>query len=208
MSENTAAPNEPQPANNDAAGHVPQYGARLPEGNGQPASWAPAWHPESAPQPPLPRPRQATQGEDVGRGTIFALAALPLGIIVWMVIWNFGWITSLVTFGVAALAARLYITGTGGTLSRKGVWVIVSVTAVTAVLAFVGGVWLDAVSYLGGSPLAKVLDPEPWDLMAYNLATNPDFVKGYAGDFLMALLFGALGCFFTLRSLFAGTKAS
>ena len=206
MSENTAAPNEPQPASNDFSGHTPQYGIRLPEGNGQPASWAPAPQPESGPQPPLPRPQQAARGEDVGRGTIFALAALPLGIIVWMIIWNFGWITSLVTFGVAVLAARLYVTGTGGTLSRKGVWAIVSVTAVTAVLAFVGGVWLDAVSYLGGSPLAMVLDPEPWDLIAYNLVTNRDFVNGYAGDFLMALLFGALGCFFTLRGLFTATR--
>jgi len=182
---------------------------RLPEGygqgNGQPAGWAPAWHPESTPQAPLPRP-QESQGEDVGRGTIFALAAMPLGIIVWMVIWNFGWITSFVTFGVAALAARLYVMGTGGTLSRKGVWIVASITAVTALLAFIGGVWLDAVSYIGGSPLALILDPEPWDLMGYNLATNPDFVKGYAGDFLMALLFAALGCFFTLRSLFAATK--
>ncbi len=205
MSENTAAPNEPQPTNNDFSKSAPEYGVRLPESNGQPAGWAPAWHPEATPQAPLPRPLQ-NQGEDVGRGAIFALAALPLGIIVWMIIWNFGWMTSFVTFGVAALAARLYVLGTGGTLSRKGVWIVASITAATALLAFLGGVWLDAVSYIGGSPLAMALDPEPWDLMAYNLQTNPDFVKGYAGDFLMALLFGALGCFFTLRALFAATK--
>lgn len=44
--------------------------------------------------------------------------------------------------------------------------------------------------------------------MNYNLANNPNFVKSYMGDFFMALLFGALGCFFTLRRMFAATKNS
>jgi hypothetical protein len=44
--------------------------------------------------------------------------------------------------------------------------------------------------------------------MADNLAYNPEFISGYMKDFLLALLFGALGCFFTLRQMFTATKAS
>jgi hypothetical protein len=204
-------PNEPQSADHHPARPAPEYGVRLPDGNGMPGAAVPSWHPEagsqaSSVQPPGPFPHTAAHHEDHVRGTLFALAVVPLGIVAWMILWKFGWITSLVTFGAAALAARIYVLGTGGTLSRKGVWTVSAITAVTALLAFLGGMWLDAADYIGGSPLAMVLDPEPWDLIGYNLATNPDFVKGYTGDFLMALLFGALGCFFTLRSLFAATK--
>ncbi|MFF2843637.1 hypothetical protein [Paenarthrobacter sp. NPDC057981] len=115
--------------------------------------------------------------------------------------------TSLVTFAAAAMAAKFYVAG-AGSLSRKGVWVVAAITAATALLSFVGGVWLDAVQFLGREPLAMVFDAEPWALMSDNLAYNPAFVGGYMKDFLLALLFGALGCFFTLRRLFAATKGS
>jgi len=205
LTENTAASGLPQPEGDhreNTSWGQPQYGIRS-------SAEVPAWHPEANDQqraaaaPPQPAP-----GEDVGRGALFALAVVPLGIIAWMLLWKVNVIASIVTFGVATLAARLYVTGTRGHLSRTGAWVIAGITGVTAILAFIGGVWLDAVDVLGGSPLAMVFDPEPWTLLADNLATNPDFFKTYSGDFLMALLFGALGCFFTLRRLFAATKGN
>ena len=49
-------------------------------------------------------------------------------------------------------------------------------------------------------------DARTWDLLLYNLATNRDLVDGYAGDFMIALVFSAMGCFFTLRRLFALTR--
>ena len=183
----------------------PQNGVRLPEGAGP---GVPAWHPEAQQnQGNYDQTIAATPREDVGRGALFALAALPIGVILWMVIWGLGWMSSLVTFAAAAMAAKFYVAGAGA-LSRKGVWIVVGVTVVTALLSFVGGVWLDAVQFLGREPLAMVMDSEPWALMADNLSYNPDFIGGYMKDFLLALLFGALGCFFTLRQLFTATKAS
>jgi hypothetical protein len=122
-----------------------------------------------------------------------------------MVIWGFGWMSSLVTCIAAAMAARFYVVGSGK-LSRKGVWVVAGVTLVTALASFVGGVWLDAVKFLERDPMAMVFDSEPWLLMGDNLANNPAFASGYMSDFLLSLFFGALGCFFTLRQLFAATK--
>lgn len=141
------------------------------------------------------------------RGTLFSLLAVPLGLILWLILWNMGFIASIVGFAAAAGAARLYVLGSGGTLSRVGVWVIAAVTLVTLLVSFLGGMWLDMAKFLGGaSPFALLLDPQAWDLLGYNLTTNPDLVEGYKSDFLMALLFGALGCFFTLRRLFAQTR--
>ncbi|MEV7662513.1 hypothetical protein [Paenarthrobacter sp. NPDC089316] len=204
MSENTHS-GTPETAGPNNSIPEPKFGVPLPDGTGPDV---PAWHPEAQANPGNNVPATPViPREDVGRGTVFALAALPIGVILWMVIWGFGWMSSLVTFASAVMAARFYVAGAGA-LSRKGVWIVVGVTVVTALLSFLGGVWLDAVQFLGREPLAMVLDSEPWSLLADNFAYNPDFVGGYMKDFLLALLFGALGCFFTLRQLFAATKNS
>ena len=176
----------------------PQFGLRAPG----------AWTPPVASQFQPAAPVRAA-GEDVVRGAIFALAAVPVGVAAWLVLWNMGWMASIVAFIAAAAAARLYVLGTGGTISRRGAWVVTAVTLATVLLSFWGGMLVDAAKYLGGgSPLTMLADAETWDLLLYNLATNRDVVDGYAGDFLVALLFSALGCFFTLRRLFAETRIS
>ena len=143
------------------------------------------------------------------RGAVYALAAVPVGIAAWLVLWNMGWMASIVAFIAAALAARLYVTGAGGIISRRGAWVVVAITAVTVLLSFWGGMLVDAAKYLGGgSPLLMLADAQTWDLLLFNLSTNREPVDGYGGDFLVALLFSGLGCFFTLRRLFAQTRIS
>jgi hypothetical protein len=141
------------------------------------------------------------------RGAVFALAAVPVGIVAWLVLWNMGWMASIVAFIAAALAARLYVMGTGGIISRRGAWVVAAVTIGTVLLSFWGGMLVDAAKFLGGgSPLTMLADAETWDVLLFNLSTNRELVDGYGGDFMVALLFSALGCFFTLRRLFAQTK--
>ena len=209
MTESTNLPENTQPGSNEYGASQrpqPELGMNAPDASG---AQIPPWHPEAnqaqaTAWPPAPSIRSS---ENVGRGALFALAALPIGVVLWLVIWSFGWMSSLVTFAAAAMAARFYVMGAGG-LSRKGVWVIAGITAATALLSFVAGVWLDAAKYINSQPLSLITSSEPWDLMNYNLANNPNFVKGYMGDFLMALLFGALGCFFTLRRMFAATRNS
>jgi len=177
---------------------VPQYGQRSSE------PWVPP-----AGQFQLPVPEPAAPREDVVRGAVYALAAVPVGIAAWLVLWNMGWMASIVAFIAAALAARLYVMGTGGVISRRGAWVAVAITAVTVLLSFWGGMLVDAAKYLGGgSPLLMLADAQTWDLLLFNLSTNRELVDGYGGDFLVALLFSGLGCFFTLRRLFAQTRIS
>jgi hypothetical protein len=124
-----------------------------------------------------------------------------------MFLWDLGWMASIVAFMASAGAARLYVLGTGGMISRRGVWVVAAVTAMTLVLSFLGSMLLDMARFIGGgSPLAMLAEAETWDLLGFNLTTNRDLVDGYAGDFLVALLLSALGCFFTLRQLFAQSR--
>lgn len=152
--------------------------------------------------PPAPQPAK----EDVVRGTLFSLVAIPAGVILWLILWNVGFMASIIGFVAAAAAARMYVLGSGS-FSRNGVWVVAAVTLVTVLVSFVGGMWLDMAQFMGGaSPLALLLEPQAWDLLGYNLTTNADLVEGYKIDFLVALLLGALGCFFTLRRMFAETR--
>jgi hypothetical protein len=176
-----------------------QFGQRAPDG------WTP---PAANPSTALP-PRALAGREDILRGAVFALAVVPLGFIVWLVLWDLGWMASIVAFIAAAGAARLYVLGAGGTISRSGVWIVIALTVATVLLSFLGSMLVDAAKFLGGgSPLAMLADAETWDLLGYNLTTNRALVDSYFGDFLLALLFSALGCFFTLRQLFAQTRKS
>ncbi|MFE4227959.1 hypothetical protein ACFRJ8_08755 [Arthrobacter sp. NPDC056886] len=130
------------------------------------------------------------------------MAIIPIAVIAWLILWDLGWIASIVAYMAAAGAARLYVLGTGGTISTKGAWVVVGVTVVTLLLSFWGSLLIDAARYLGGAPpLTMLADPQTWELLLYNLGTNRELVDSYAGDFLLALLLSALGCFFTLRRL-------
>lgn len=183
------------------------YGQHWPDG----APWPDSSEHRQAQLPALPLPRLRTESvEHSVRGAVFALAAIPVGVALWLILWKLGWIGSIVAFVTAAGAARLYIAGStvgrGGTMTRRGAWVVVAVTIATVLFSFLGTIWLDLADYLGASPLTLLFESDAWDLLGYNLANNPELVDGLRGEFLMALLFSALGCFFTLRQLFAQSR--
>ncbi|MET3810536.1 hypothetical protein [Arthrobacter sp. UYEF3] len=150
----------------------PYYSQRWPDGVPWPDS---SEHRQALlPVLPLPRTRMGSP-ENTMRGTLFAVAVIPVGVGLWMILWKLGWMTSIVAFLTAAGAARLYLAGSmasgsmaSGSMSRRGARVVVAVTAATVLLSFLGGIWL-------------------------HLTTD------FTGALLMALLFGALGCFVSLR---------
>jgi hypothetical protein len=187
----------------------PQYGQRLPQDPAAAENSAGfqnygEYQQAGMPGGAVPAPRTAR--EDVVRGALFSLVVIPGGVIVWLILWNMGFIASIVGFLVAAGAARMYVLGSGGNLSRRGVWVIAAVTLATVLVSFLGSIWVDMATAMEVSPLAQLVDPQAWDLFALNVTDNPELLESYAGDFAMALLFSALGCFFTLRKLFAQTR--
>lgn len=154
--------------------------------------------PSVPPQASFPR-------ENVGRGTLVALATVPVGVVAWVVLWGFGFIASLVAFGVAVLALWLYTWG-AGSISRKGAMVVLGITVITLLLAFFSGIVLDAARGFGeGSGLGAwgaFRHPDFWPAF---WEVWPDAAPEYMPDFAWAAAFGALGSFRTLRAAFAAT---
>jgi len=148
--------------------------------------------------------------ENVQRGTVFALIVIPVGIIAWLVLWNFAILGSIVAFGVAWLAVRLYRFG-ATTIGRPGAIRIAIITGVTLVLSLFAGIANDVANYYvgllgdGTTALLAALTPDFW---SYFWGLFPTIVDDYLPSILIALLFGAFGCFSVLRNVFMGTKAT
>lgn len=156
-------------------------------------------------------PADRPPAENIARGTLFALVAVPAGVIVWVVLWNFGFIASIVGFGVAYAAMFLYRFGSGGVLSRTGAVRVAIVTIGTLLLAFFAGVVSDVLGVwtaeTGESAVSSLVSPDFWT--AFQSIIGMDGVAAsYLPDFGLALLFGLVGCFGLLRRAFRSTAAA
>ena len=146
---------------------------------------------------------QQSESEAVLRGLLFSLVVIPLGIIAWLILWNVGFIASIVAWGIAFLASWLYRRG-AGRIGRTGVIVVVAVTVVTLVLALVAGfAWDIAVEVerqFGVPWTVAVGMPEFWQ-DTFSWMFDPSNLL----TLILALAFGFLGCFWTLRQLSRAT---
>jgi hypothetical protein len=144
-----------------------------------------------------------TPVENVARGAVFALLVVPAGIAVWLVLWKFGFIASIVAFGVVWAAVQLYVRGSGGAISRAGAFVILGLVVVTLLLSFLAGMVYDVASEVG-----KASSLSTWGTLTHDgfwtffWDVFPDALDTYKGSFAFAAAFGALGAFRTLRSVF------
>jgi len=142
--------------------------------------------------------------ENVRRGVIFALLALPAGVIAWDLLWSVGFIASIVAFGVAYLAARLYRLGSGGRVTRSGAIAIAVITIGTLIVAFISGFAVDIVGeysrITGASITEALLSPRFWSIVFTSMTAPQSLIS-----LLLAAVFGALGCFSILRNAFRQT---
>jgi hypothetical protein len=146
--------------------------------------------------------------ENVGRGTLFALIALPLGVLAWLLVWSFGIIASIVAFGVAVAATYFYRAGSGGRIGKLGGWIVAGVTMVTLFFSWFAGIALSVSQGIsdvtGGTWLESFTGPFFAETYAYVISDpNGDLV----GDALLTILFGALGAFSVLWTVFKQAKA-
>jgi hypothetical protein len=136
--------------------------------------------------------------ENVGRGAALALLAIPVGVIIWSVIANFGFYASIVSFVVAAAAVWLYRRGSGGIISRSGAWVVLGVVVVTLILSFFAEMVIGSVG--GFKNFSLIGDPRFWPLFWGDFS---EIFKSDLPSFGLGLLFAALGCFRVLGRAFA-----
>ena len=207
-----AAPGQPPAAPPPGAGPSP-YGPPPPAYGAQPYGAQPNTAQPSGAQPygaqPTPAPgpegpqdlRWTADGlvatpalppERVGRGAAFALLAVPAGALVAGVIWKIGFVASISSFIIAALAATLYLRGSGGRL-RKGVAVIAAVIALGVVVSFFTVVAVDLYGYFPKlDPDVAATYPTRWSFVRENLF-YPPLLKDYTKDAALFVVFGVIG---------------
>jgi hypothetical protein len=148
--------------------------------------------------------------EDVTRGTVLALLAIPAGIIVFVLIWSIGFIASAVTLGVAFLARFLYLLGSGGVIGRAGAVRVTVITISTVIASIIAGLVSDVAIGIGQvmsiSPIEALMSPQFSTVFAAYVG-DPDAQSSLIPSVLLALGFGALGCFSLLRGTFRAAAA-
>lgn len=146
--------------------------------------------------------------ENVPRGTIFALAVVPLGIIAWVLLWSLGFIASFVAFGVSFGAVALYRIGSGGVVGRTGAIRVAVITVVTLALAIFAGLVSDVMSSYVRIAKTNVIDalfsPKFWSVFQHTLS-EPGVIGNLAPSLLISVAFAALGCFSVIRGAFRTT---
>lgn len=73
------------------------------------------------------------------RGTLLALLIIPATVIVWCIVWSFGWFVGIIAAGVGVGALALYSLGSGGRVSFNGALRITAITLVALPIAWVAG---------------------------------------------------------------------
>lgn len=142
------------------------------------------------------------------KGFVYALGAVVLGIIAWVILWRFGYIASIVALGIAAGAVWLYQKGSGSDVDKKGAMIIISLIIASLVLAFLTGMVSDAWDAYT-SPDVKgtgsLLSGDFWSFFTSNLGSG-ELWSVYLPDIGISILFGALGCFSIIKDLLAKQK--
>lgn len=153
---------------------------------------------------------QASSGpldENAMRGLLYSLAVVPVGVLAWVLLWQLGFITSLVAYLVVMAVAFLYRKGSGGRVGTAGFGVIVVITLLTLVIGFFGGIAADVAKFLSMPLLQALGNPDFWDTYFLNLFDNPQMWSGYGMSILFALVFAALGTFRVFRSMSREVRA-
>ncbi len=200
--EPTTAP-ESVPFASASAGDVPLRGAPLQSAAPVPTAEAAAAATESAAA--LRAGVAVPVVENVGRGLLFSLAAIPLGVAAAALIWQLGFIASITSFAIAAGAAWLYTRG-AGSAPRAGLVPLIAVIVAGVVASFLAVVVSDMV-HVWNSPEGADLG---WPSLSSFIMGNifdPGVLASYGTDMAMFGVFAALGVFSTVRRLLAANRA-
>lgn len=184
------APDDGVPADHSVANSAPQF----PDGGTTD-------HVHMAPVPDAMSTTvpSATPPALLVRGVALSLLVIPLGAAAWLILWNMGFIASIVSFGIAAGAVALYRGGSKHPVNRTAFWALIIVILVAVVVSFFVGVAADIAKFLEMDAGTAVVSGEFWDTYWINIFDNPDMWDSYGNDILMSLLFTGLGCFTVLR---------
>ncbi|HML50326.1 MAG TPA: hypothetical protein PKD84_02800 [Propionicimonas sp.] len=176
-----------------------------------PASAVPAALPNAYPPPapvagqPEPIPVDPGGPERVGRGVLFSLGGIVLGVVATVVLWQLNFIAAFTSLVMAWACIWLYAKGAGRP-PRKGVFAVVTVIALGVVLALVSAIASDAVvyanEYFGQPSMADYVDT------IVLVLSTPEVWSEYATSIAMYVLFAALGTVGIIMQLARGKQTS
>ncbi|WP_411698472.1 septum formation family protein [Conyzicola sp.] len=148
------------------------------------------------------------------RGIAYACLAIPLTIVVWLFVWQFGLITSVVAWAAAALAVRLYRYGSGWPPAQRGAVAVLTIVIVTIFASLTAAFVYDAARGYFAEPSASMLvlgralaDPAFGDWFVTLYLPQRDVWAPWLLNLVFALLLSLLGVAPTLARAFRGESA-
>lgn len=142
-----------------------------------------------------PTPPTSDRLENVGQGALFALATIPLAIVLYAVVGGlFGVFAGIVAIVIPSAAVWLYERGAGAPLTRRGWLPVIAISVVSILLGIVAGFVGTAYAAYTSVGNREPFGPAFWTTVRIQL-TGPDaFVP-----ILLGLALGAAALFGILR---------
>ena len=141
------------------------------------------------------------------RGILLSLVAIPAAIILWVIIWNMGYIASLVAFALAYAVVWLYEKGAGAKPDKTVALPLILIILVGSFLSFMGGMASDAWTYFHSSEYVSEMG-EPTTSEAIDLTmqglSNGEMWGAYSNDLIMTAVFTLIGAGGVAYMLFKG----
>jgi len=142
------------------------------------------------------------------RGLLLSLVAIPIAMVLWVIIWNMGFIASIVAFALAYGVLWLYEKGAGAKPDKTVALPLVAIIVVGSMLSFFAGMVSDGWSYYQSEDYRKDLqvstNPSAGDTIRYVTEDlgNSEIWNSYNGDMVMAGVFTLLGAGVVVVGLF------
>lgn len=123
------------------------------------------------------------------RGVVAALLIIPVGVVAWTLLWQFGFIASVVAWGIAAGALWLYSFGAKSEVTKEIVPYLVGIILLGVVLAFLGGMASDAWSAYTSAEIGGEGGMFSGDFISFFAANlgSAELWQSYAVDIAIAL---------------------
>lgn len=144
------------------------------------------------------------------KGLTIAALSIPLGIVAWDILWNGGFIASIVAFGIAWLAVKLFTKTTGFQPDVKAAKALIAIIVAGVVLGFLSGIVMDINKFfiqdtnIGAFQALGMGDF--WMTVWTNLTQNGKMWGGYAFDIIISVVFAFLGCRSIISELIAASR--
>lgn len=141
------------------------------------------------------------------RGLLAALLAIPLGILIWVFLWQYGFIASIAAFAIAYVAVWLYNWGSGSEVTKSVAPYLMGIIVLGVILAFLSGMVSDAWAAYTTELEGKegFFSADFWILFADNL-TRADLWGSYTMDIVISIAFAALGAGGVIFNLYKGDE--